>query len=254
MDSQDFFIVLPSNTHTDIFPSNTVSTFQIPLPQALEFPDTWEVALVELFYPHTWSNVSVENSAFDTYTLHNMERRKFKIDDGFYLSAGQIVLALNEQIRHRTERTKFKFNKFNGRVTLYVGSGEAIQLKSRLARMLGFEQNYFANPDDDTVKFKADMVADIHTSLRFFYIYCDIIKPVLVGNGYFPLLRVVNSRGERDETISENFLAPYYHEIAFDRINSIKITLRDDLGEPINFESGKVIAKLHFRRKRTYLL
>jgi hypothetical protein len=145
------------------------------LPQPLEFPDKWEVALVELFYPHTWSNVSVENSAFDTYTLHNMERRKFKIDDGFYMSIGQIVLALNEQIRLRTQRTKFQFNKFNGHVSLYVGSGEAIRLKNRLAQMLGFERNYFANPGDDTIK-------------------------------------------------------------------------------PIRFQSGKVIAKLHFRRKRTYLL
>jgi len=51
----DFYLTLPSNT-TDEY-DNKINKFRVRLPNTIDLVGQWEVALVEIIYPHCWPNV-----------------------------------------------------------------------------------------------------------------------------------------------------------------------------------------------------
>ena len=51
----DFFVTLPSNTKVI---GNITSNFKVRLPEKLKLEGQWEVAMVEIMYPHSWYNVT----------------------------------------------------------------------------------------------------------------------------------------------------------------------------------------------------
>lgn len=50
----DFYIILPSNAKE---PGNKTNEFRVRLPEKVQLQGKWEVALVEMLYPHNWPNV-----------------------------------------------------------------------------------------------------------------------------------------------------------------------------------------------------
>ena len=59
MNGDDFYLFLPSNASTDIYPNNNGSSFKIALPNNYELHgDEWQVALASIIYPNTWINIS----------------------------------------------------------------------------------------------------------------------------------------------------------------------------------------------------
>ena len=52
--NSEFFITIPSNTPFD---GNRTSNFTARLPQKIQLDGNWEVALVEIMYPHSWKNI-----------------------------------------------------------------------------------------------------------------------------------------------------------------------------------------------------
>ena len=83
--------------------------------------------------------------------------------------------------------------------------------------------------------------------LNFCY---SIVDDCVVGNTVAPLLRTVLVEGNYGDFVQKTYIHPHYLPISYNRINDIEISLRDDLGNLIPFEFGKVLVKLHFRRKR----
>lgn len=68
-------MTLPSNTE---FEGNTTANFKVRLPEKISLAGQWEVALVEMMYPHSWYNVSglelqgpdLETDMFLPSTMH----------------------------------------------------------------------------------------------------------------------------------------------------------------------------------------
>lgn len=52
---KDFFVTLPSNTISET--ENSTAKYATHLPQKLILQGNWEVALVEIQYPHSWNNI-----------------------------------------------------------------------------------------------------------------------------------------------------------------------------------------------------
>src|SRR2546425_11711326 len=76
-----------------------------------------------------------------------------------------------------------------------------------------------------------------------------------VGNIKAPLLRVVDSGGAAGDVVTRYYERPRYIPIQKKSFDTVQIIIRDDLGEKILFESGKVLLILHFRRiQNRYLL
>ena len=84
---------------------------------------------------------------------------------------------------------------------------------------------------------------------EYLYMYSNIVKHTLVGNEYFPLLRIIDASGQHGSNVYKSFQNPFYMELKYDRIASIRISLCDDQGDIVKLTSGKVICILHFRRK-----
>jgi hypothetical protein len=84
------------------------------------------------------------------------------------------------------------------------------------------------------------------------YIYTNIIDYQFVGDSYAPLLRtiMVNENVENyGKYISQEFQNTQYLPLRLNIFDYIEIDIRDDTGNPIHFEAGKVLIKLHFRPK-----
>ena len=55
---ESFYVTLPSNSSLDYFPKNTLTDYTTKLPQRLDLDESWEVALSEVQYTRSWTNVS----------------------------------------------------------------------------------------------------------------------------------------------------------------------------------------------------
>ena len=58
-----FFITLPSDSSAKYYPDHTVARFVTKLPETIRLQGHYEMALVEIIYPHTWDNI--DNSKDD---------------------------------------------------------------------------------------------------------------------------------------------------------------------------------------------
>ena len=91
--------------------------------------------------------------------------------------------------------------------------------------------------------------------LHALYVYCNVLECVSVGDTMAPLLRIVAVKGSRGEMTYIQYDQPRYIPLQKKTFDSIEIDIRDDTGESIPFDSGKLIVTLHFRRaKNAYFL
>ena len=53
-DENGFYVILPSNSHPDIYPNNNASNFRVSYKNPTEFaqPTEWKVTLAEMTYYH----------------------------------------------------------------------------------------------------------------------------------------------------------------------------------------------------------
>jgi hypothetical protein len=89
-------------------------------------------------------------------------------------------------------------------------------------------------------------VTDLST-ITSIYTYCDIIQPQIVGDTSARLLRSIPVEGKYGDIITKTFTNIQYLPVKTKSFGDVKIILRNDTGDPVPFERGKVIATLYFR-------
>ena len=99
---------------------------------------------------------------------------------------------------------------------------------------------------------------DLNMGMNLLYVYTDIIQHNIVGNLFAPLLRVIpfkvsNEAKAQNGAIQSHyeFLHPQYLPLSQSQLDTIRISINGDMGQPIVFVQGKAVVTLHFRRKRT---
>jgi len=179
----------------------------------------------------------------DTYKYLVRNRNDFGIIE---LDAIRAVDGVNmrETFKHeRLDSVKFIFDgervgvKFSSKTVL------AVELSDGLKHTLGFNDQ-FITIDRNIATFYPDIKAGFES----LYVYCNIIENQIVGNALAPLLRVVNLQGQRLEIIDKEYDSPHYCNVLQKDINEIEINIRNDMGELVNFEFGRVVVKLHFKK------
>ena len=88
-------------------------------------------------------------------------------------------------------------------------------------------------------------------SNQYFYVNTDIIKSQYHGDVVVPVLRTVTVKGEHGSYVSKNFERPHYVPLNKKIFDTISINIRDETGDLVAFEHGKVIITLHFRCSKT---
>lgn len=156
-----------------------------------------------------------------------------------------------EQISELSKKMYFVFNPLLKRVTIHFDSSliSQVHLSTHLQHMLGFESRFLIVNKEEG-KYNPDMKAGIEA----LYLYVDIIEPQRVGTGFFNLLRVIHiDNSEFNSTVEKIYYAPQYLSVAQKILSFIHVEVKTDTGVLVPFQSGKIVCKLHFRRKRILL-
>ena len=277
MDRHKFYITLPSNVQSPSYHSNKISHYLTILPKAVQVDsEQWEVALCEISYPHSWNNIYSPINHVSFSYINSLTKRRItdrtEIPKGFYKDTTSVLEAINK-VSPTDFQGNIAFERFGReKIKVVLYANETMKLNSTLAQLLGFEKNQWAynvregDPLDDVngemegddssvqlksprLRFKAKHHGDIQAMMHNFYVYCSCIKDNLVGDKYVPLLRTVNVDGSDGDFIHKVYENPHYLPLAADFTEHIEIKLATDQGTPVRFKWGKVIVKLHFRKK-----
>jgi hypothetical protein len=248
MDQNNFYINLPSNTHT-IHTPNSSSQFRVRLPHEVRLDGHWEVALVELQYPRSWNNISEEES--DISGLNNNQlmlgagsrRVTLTIWPGFYESADQLSEAIAEakQVHAGLKDTWLGYQRLRNKF-FYNSSDYKMIIPAKLQYMMGFDQQRIEETK------LAVYPPDIRGGMDSLFVYCDLVEPQIVGNSLQQLLRIVPIKGHHGDYISSVFVAPHYIRILCRSFSSVEIIIKTDANLLVPFEFGKCLVKLHFRK------
>ena len=146
-------------------------------------------------------------------------------------------------------KTRLRFDPYSQVVSLEIQEPQLRNMRVRislaLARILGFDTMYYRRPRT----YVASRVVDLNNTHALF-VYNDLIQPQIVGNTLTPLLDVVAVQGGPGDLVCSRFDKPHHKPVLRKQFSDIHISLRDDQGEPIRFEKGKVIMTLHLRRAK----
>ena len=262
-----------------------MTDFTTKLTSTIELTDEWEVGLAEIMFPRSWCTIpqrgvfievdcpdfSSESSSFpngDSPKFHNDDRHSAEIylRGGYYNSMEELTEELNrasirafdytKKYRNGLVYPKFEYTATAKRMIIWLPATMSIQFPPVLETILGLSpsQNPLTNNSYFATIKRGDRSCDLQAGLHALYVYCDLLQFTHVGNIKAPLLRVVDSGGEAGDVITRYYERPRYIPLQKKNFDSIQIIIRDDLGEKIQFENGKVLLTLHFRRARNKYL
>ena len=143
------------------------------------------------------------------------------------------------------------------RIVITADAGMIIKFPPVLETILGLSptQNPIVNTSNGKLTVEGDFTCDLQAGIHGIYVYCDLPHYVPVGDIKAPLLRVVSTAGKAGNVISQYYEDARYLPLQKKNFDSVHITIRDDFGNNILFESGKVLVTLHFKRATNpYLL
>ena len=183
-------------------------------------------------------------------------------------------------VKGKYVKTAFRYDENVGKVYLSGNNHIFLILPAGVAQMLGFgDKNtligseslcqqvsnhicHYSDINCNTFKYedeqgedsgvkllKAEYDADVHRGLTSLYVYSPIVESQFVGDTQAPLLRVIPVAGEFGETVNVRYDQIYYMSLAQSFIEHVDVYIRDDVGEYVAFDTGRVTIVLHFRKK-----
>lgn len=262
----EMYVVLPSNVNSYTSIPNKTSEFITLLPVPLQLDRSWSVALTEISYPHSFkdgihgincdykvgiANLETEEPAviYDACSQKGYDKTFYNFKD--------LIESLNEN-KPLLFKGWFIIDDTK-RIKIILYEGESIQLSKELSDILGFKkEKYFhvhgvRKLDKKKVfsyEILSEMKPDIRMNTNNLFIYCNLVEPYLVGDRKLNLLRTVPvEHNTNEQYVSKAFEMPRYLRLSSEYFQSIEIKITNSLGENIQFEWGKVILSLHFKRK-----
>lgn len=271
----DFYLTLPSNTS----PDNTTANFSVHLPTKLDLPGKWEVALVEIQYPHSWDNIHSSGGSDNVIeiTFPNDAKVAVYIPPGYYGTVEELISAIqygqqrssqmilqtyknhqtiisgkNVKTNHIKDVVKgfqLEWNQTLKRVQCKLFRIKSVKLSQQVQYMLGFETDTIDGTNEI-----AYFQPDLRSGFYSLYIYCSLVEPQIVGNITAPLLRHVHIDGSHGDIVEKLYQTPHYVPVVTKEVDRIEIDIKDDKNQSVPFQFGKTVVKLHFRKKHQLLL
>ena len=251
MEANNFYMTLPSNASMDLYPSNKLSEYKVQLPRALQLNHNYETALVEMTYPVTYDILS--NTPYDIAMLvvEPGATHTAKVEGTSFTSVRKLIAKVNSTLTHMCKKLNIEHERAiishvadQEKLKLNVPQNTGVLFNVGLAAILGFKaEEWFLS------SIKAPNHYDLQGGFHSLYVYCSAVEPQIVGDIYAPLLRTVGLSGAKGETVVRNFIDPHYIAVNADELRCLEINIKDDTGHNVLFKSGKVICKLHFRKK-----
>ena len=271
-----FYITLPSDSSVHMHGEQGPSNYITELAKNLQLKsDNWEAGLAELTYTKTWPNVT-GCKATVLHQRRGLHTKRAVIDIPIQQMSHGVELTdklqqmINDALGTEGQKQNItvRFDNETKKAAFTFESGFGLELNKALANILGFGDQTRVTIGNFIVVCTSEVSQDgihslfscesvwsvqaINLNANFpnLFVYTDIIEHQLVGDSYSPLLRTVSVT---DDDVSHNVTVTFhdihYCNVQRSNINNIHIRLCDHYGTDISFRSGRVIAKLHFRRR-----
>lgn len=149
------------------------------------------------------------------------------------------------------EKFKFEYDQITKRVCVFFDEGHIgrIVLSEHLQNMLGFESKYLTETGES-----AKYMSDMNSGVQALYLYTNFIEPQMIGTGYHQVLRIIHvDNTEFNRSVEKVYYAPHYLPVSVKQLSFIRIRVGTDSGALVPFMSGKIICKLHLRKKRLFI-
>ncbi len=226
------------------YPDNTLAHYKVQLPRPISLEGEWEVGMSEIQYPHTWYNVT--RAWFVVGDDQSQAICTIELSDGYYSSPTKLVNEMNrmaeEQMCHK--EIKFVYESITQKVWIKLDRSYSVTLSPKLQHLLGFDKS------DITETEQAPQVVDMAQGFHNLYVYTNIVEPRVVGDSLVPLLRIVPVQGTNGKMVATTYENVQYAPVQVKQFQTIDVYIRDDTGQPVSFERGKVVVTLHLRRRQ----
>ena len=277
-------LVLPSNVQGG--ETNTTSNYTTQLARRFIFPpgEEWEVGLLEVHYPKTWFNIWTDqhirlikmSNPNNTVSSVQVIDSKAILPAGHYPTARGLVDAINglmdKTFMNLTFHPRLTYNKFNERVEYSLGWEQGVDdiryfvdFGPELNHVLGFVHAVEGSvlqmakagglAEEMTEAFHSNSLVafrpiDLYSGYHSLYVYSDVVEYSEVGDSLTQILRVIEvPKKDFGEQVTLTYPNPYYIPVLKREFQSIEIDLKNELGQSVPFQSGRVIVTLHFKKR-----
>lgn len=242
----------------DVYPDNTLAHYNTRLAAPVDLQGEWEVGLAEVSYPLSWYNV--RRGEIMEWRIRVGPRPdqhiSFALVPGVYTTPNILLGKMKELMMHERlhDLVEIRLDPISQKVHIYVQGGSTeVYFSPVLGELLGL------GPKVTDVYLRAGAYTGTYTldlNIGFYslYIYCDLVRARPIGDVMAPLLRSVPIKKanttDRDATNIRNDVFPNVYFLPMQKKNFqvVEIDIRDDTGNRVPFESGKVEVTLVFRK------
>ena len=132
-----------------------------------------------------------------------------------------------------------------GKVTVHLKPKCKLILFDKLSLILGYGGKDAIIDEISGPAQQSPYVTDMATFASI-YTYCNIIQPQIVGDTSAQLLRSIPVEGKYGDIVTKTFTNIQYVHVQTKSFEDVKILLRNDTGDPVPFERGKVITYVRY--------
>lgn len=256
-----FFVTLPSNVQTNQ-ETNTIGDYVTTLPNTLRLDPSWRVAITELFFTNSWYNLVQESEVkINVYDWSGpravlSSSETFTIEPGRYSTINDILDRINGHesvvMAGSKNALKLAIETKTNHIMSTIGKSKSgkerfmYEFDSTLAELLGVPNNNWTKLPK-TQLMLAPKPFNKFAGTSTLQIDSDAVDYSIIGSKSAQLLRITHIPplpfGNEAHIV---FDKPYYLPLSRDEISQIRITIKDEQENKVDFKFGKVIVILHF--------
>lgn len=240
---QAFNLTLLSNNSTSKFPENSLSTFTNYLPLEIQLTGEWVCGVSEIYINKFDTDFCRSRRQADpTELLKRME----KFIQSHPEKAAQLTLLskrIKEEWKAYSENlvvTQVNLNKHAQNDDFWGDIDRANQL------LAAENQSKSSQTEKESIE-SIDCVNSKENNLNFMFLYCDLIKARLIGENLYQCLKVIPVT-KAEQLIKFNNIE--YYPLQTTVFHSVSVSLQNDIGAKIKFESSVNPTMVTIRFKR----
>jgi hypothetical protein len=259
MAAEEYRLTLVSNSELSqaFYPGNTTASFTIRMCRELELASgiEYEMALTKIQIPISFNNVNDTEFFLDAFRVDDdgvqSDFESAILPRGNYPDVHQLLHYLNS-LSLVSENLRFDYNEDSNRVDVAMkpGARKEVQLSPKLRAMLGFR----VGRTEDWITHglapnPVNMYRNVH---RQIFVYCDLVEPQLVGDSMERILHTVGipDVSKYGHLFIQSYDNPDYIPLLKTHFDTIKIDMRTYEDQPVPFEFGPSLVKVHIRRRQ----
>ena len=142
MADRQFYLWLPSNSSSEVFPQNTLAEYQVRLPNWIQLSGDWEVALTEIQCKKNWHNIR-GNFSYNVFYVRSPRKKslidRITIPPGHYHTLQEVIHQMNEAVNSEgyDKDVVLTYSELTRKVTVQLNNGTEL-LFGQIGPQLGF--------------------------------------------------------------------------------------------------------------------